>query len=400
LYKRLIKGNWLCLVLLAPAPALPFICNSAAFAADIPESIHRAYIKGATSVELPKDPVAIPLEGTSWLGNYRRAYVTVYVNGRGPYTFIFDTGSNVTTISSKVARDVSPTIVSDVPGHHAIAVLKVIRAGGVSMRKVYVVVADGDYVDGILGLNAFGLNTITIDMHNRKLVLGSSPPKDAAYFWLPYTLKRHHLPTIELKMYGRSLSTLIDSGDDAYAWEGTTNDLRGLLLDGVPRESALVYGGDQGTARTKVGTIDGKLYLGPFFSDRPAVAINDSLPLPDIGIDVIRQFVVSFDRRRQVVGFRPLFSGKAFSTPGELTYGIFISFRQLRRTIRDVLPGTAPASYQISPGDQILTMNGTNASEVSFRQWDEGLRMRRPLAITWLHRGKRMTGVFQVVELK
>jgi hypothetical protein len=56
----------------------------AARAAEIPESIRRLYLMGATSVHLPFDPTTVRLEGTDWFGHYRSPYLTVFVNGHGP----------------------------------------------------------------------------------------------------------------------------------------------------------------------------------------------------------------------------------------------------------------------------------------------------------------------------
>ncbi|MGA7355962.1 MAG: aspartyl protease family protein, partial [Candidatus Cybelea sp.] len=117
-------------------------------AAEIPERVHREYLMGASSVNLASDPARIPLAGTDWFGHYRCPYVRVFVNGKGPFTFVFDTGSNVTTLSAKVTKLASAAIISHVPGHHAIARADEIRVGGVTMRNYYAVVEDGDDLDG------------------------------------------------------------------------------------------------------------------------------------------------------------------------------------------------------------------------------------------------------------
>ncbi len=354
---------------------------------------------GATSVHLPADPTTIPLQGTDWYGHYRSPYIKVLVNGRGPYTFLFDTGANVTTVSSQVARATGAELVSHVPGHHAIAKLRELRAGGISMRDYFVVIADGDDVDGILGFNAFGKNYLTLNLEGRTLTVGSRPLPLPAPVWLPYTLKRH-LATIELSIDGRRLPTLIDSGDDAYAWEGTSADLQGLSYDSTPVESAIVYNGQTGATRTRITSIDGTLELASFYAPRPAVAINESLPLPDIGVDVIKQFVLEFDRVHHRVAFSPIFSGREFIVPGERTCGLSISFRQQKRLVRDVLPGRAPAKAGMKRGDTIVAINGRNAELVTYRQWDEAVRGDNGVTITWESEGGQHSQRFPIVELK
>ena len=379
--------------------ALLFIGASTVRAAEIPENLHREYLKGATSVALPRDPVTIPLQGTDWYGHYRSPYVKVFVNGHGPYTFLFDTGSNTTIVSSKVARETSLAIVSAVPGHHRIAKAQEIDAGGVQMRDYYVVIADGDDLDGILGFNSFGKNYLTFDLKHRTLVVGSRPNVLPSAFWLPYTLDRH-LPNVELSIDGRSLPTLIDSGDDAYAWEGTSENLRGLLFDGTPVDAGTVHNGQTGTTSTLITTVDGTLELGPVYAHRPAVAINESLPLPDIGVDVIEQFVMEFDRVHRRVGFQPLFAGRQFVVPGELTCGLGISFRQPVRHVKGVLDGSAPMKAGMQAGDVVNSIDRRIAADVTYRQWDELIRTRAPITIAWMHAGLERSATFPVVELK
>lgn len=384
-----------------PLAIAALVCagTCAARGAQIPENVHRAYLMGATSVVLPSDPVTIRLQGTDWGGHYRSPYVRVFVNGRGPYTFLFDTGSNVTIVSSKVAREAALTIVSAVPGHHRIAKAREVDAGGVRMRDYFTVIADGDDLDGILGFNAFGKNALTFDLRRRTLVVGSRPNLLPGAFWLPYTL-RAYLPNVELSIDGRRLPTLIDSGDDAYAWEGTSSDLRGLLFDSTPVGSGTVYNGQTGATDTHITSVDGTLRLGPAYARRPAVAINESLPLPDIGVDVIEQFVMEFDRVRQRVAFEPLFSGRQFAVPGFLTCGLGVSFREPVRRVKGVLAGTSPAKAGMRAGDVIASIDGRDARGVTYREWDELIRSRAPVAIAWKHGGRARSATFRVLELR
>lgn len=384
---------------IAALTALLFIGASTVRAAEIPEPIHRAYLMGASSVVLPRDPVMIPLRGTNWGGHYRSPYLQVFVDGHGPYTFLFDTGSNVTTISSKVARETSLAIVSAVPGHHRIARAREVDAGGVRMRDYYMVIADGDDLDGILGFNAFGKNYLTLDLKRRTLAVGSRPERLPSAFWLPYTLD-HFLPNVEMSIDGRTLPTLIDSGDDAYAWEGTSENLRGLLFDSTPVAGGTVYNGQTGATSTRITSVDGALHLGPVSARRPAVAINESLPLPDIGVDVIEQFVMEFDRVRSRVGFEPLFAGREFTVPGLLTCGLGVSFRDPVRRVRGVLAGTAPAKAGVRAGDIVVSIDGRDARLVTYRQWDRLVRARRAITIAWKQGGSARSATFPVVELK
>jgi hypothetical protein len=43
-----------------------------------------------------------------------------------------------------------------------------------------------------------------------------------------------------------------------------------------------------------------------------AVAINDDLPIGDLGYEALRQFLFEIDPARRTVTFEPLFRGKVF----------------------------------------------------------------------------------------
>lgn len=354
---------------------------------------------GARTVILTTDPARIRFSGTDWFGHYRSPYVRVFVNGRGPFTFLFDTGSNVTIVSTRVVRAASLAIINHVPGHHAIVRADEIRVGGTSMRDYYAVVADGNDVDGILGFNSFGRAYLTFDFSSKALLVSKHPVSLPFAFWLPYSLSKH-LPLLDLVADGRRLPTLIDTGDDAYGWEATAKDLKGLLFDHSPVPSTTVFNGQTGATKTLITSIDGSLVLGPVHSERPAVAINDSLPLPDIGIAVIDQFVMEFDRIHHRVGFQPKFSGSEFVVPGEITYGFYISFRQPTRRVREVLPGLAPARAGMHAKDMIIGINGHRAASVGYESWDRLLRAHRPVSVVWNHGGRILSRTFAAVELR
>jgi hypothetical protein len=367
--------------------------------AEIPQPIRRAYLMGARTVESATDPARISFSGTDWFGHYQSPYVRVSVNGRGPFTFLFDTGSSTTILSTKVVKAASVQIVSSVPGHHAIARATEIRVGDIIMRDYYTVVADGNDVDGILGFNAFGKKYLTFDFARRALIVSSRSLPLPAAFWLTYAPIKH-IPVIDLFADGVRLPTLIDTGDDAYAWEGTSRDLEGLTFDHPPVPAATVFNGETGATDTTITSVDGSLSLGPWHSNRPAVAVNESLPLPDIGMDVIDQFALEFDRVHQRVGFQPHFSGSQFAVPGRWTTGFYISFHTPVRFVRGVLPNWPPARAGMRAGDVVTTIDGTSASATTYQTWDRLLRAGRPIAITWKHESQTFSRTFPVVELR
>lgn len=376
------------------------IAPCGAAAADIPPAIVQAYRTGTRDVTLDSEPARIPLESTNWYGDYLSPYMRVYVNGKGPFTFLFDTGSTITWLSPRLVKAANVAVVSRVPGHHEIVVMKDVRIGSVRMRNLYAGVDEASEVDGLLGFNSFANDYLTFDFPAHALLVSSRPVALPSAAWMPYVLRHSRVPIIDLSIDGKTLPTLIDTGDDAWAWEATAADLRGLQFDHAPAVAENVYNSVTGFTRTYATSIDGVLKLGPFESGRPAVGINDALPVPDIGCDLLKQFVVEFDRHKLLVAFQPGFNGTDFLVPGLLTPGFSISYRHPGRPVSDVLPELEPARAGMHQGDRILSIDGVRATDVTFRAWDELLRTRRPVSIKWSGEGGTKHHVFPVVELR
>ncbi len=375
------------------------VARGRAPAAEIPEAIHQAYLQGAKTIIWPADPARVPLTGTDWFGHYRSPYVTVFLNGRGPFTFLFDTGASVTILSTKAVRAAGVQIISQVPGHHAIVRAGELRVAGISMRNYYAVIGDGDDVDGILGFNAFGTSYLEFDFATSTLVVSKRPVPLPNAFWLPYTLIAR-IPNVDLSIAGQMLPTLVDTGDDAYAWEATAKDVKGLTFVHPPMPAATVVNGETGVTQTAITTVNGTLNLGPMLSRQPAIGINDALPVPDIGMPVIDQFNVEFDRVAQRVAFQPRFRGNEFQVPGLLTPGFSVTFGDDKRLVRFVTPNMQPAQLGMRTGDVIDTINGRPASEISYRTWDALLETHRPIAIAWKDAGTAKSATFTVIELR
>ncbi len=371
-----------------------------ASADELPAAIRSAYQIGTRNVALQTDPARIPLRGSDWYGNAACPYFRAIVNGHGPFTFLLDTGASYTFVSEKLVEAAHLTIVSHVPGHHVIVEIKDLRLGPVVIRNDFAVVEDGLEEDAIFGFNSFGSDYLTLDMRDRVLLVGTKPIRlSPRAQWMPYVL-RHRVPVIGLALDSTPLPTLIDTGDDAYAWEATSAELRGLLFDRTPLPSTKVYNPVTGFTRTMMTSVDGVLRLGAFSSPRPAVAINEALPLADIGIDVVKQFVVEFDRVKHRVGFDPLFAGTEFAVPGEFTLGFYMSYRKPGRHVTDVLPGMAPARAGMKDGDVIVRLNSRPAQGVTHAQWRELVRRGGEVHVEWKSGSTVRSDVFRVVELK
>ncbi len=118
----------------------------------------------------------------------RHMIVEVSVNGKGPYTLIFDTGAPVTLIGSKLAREAKvPTSggFAALFGNFGQQKIANLELGGVKLEKVDAMVMDhpiveaiagatGKKIDGIVGCNVFGRYKTTIDYQAKTLTFAPS----------------------------------------------------------------------------------------------------------------------------------------------------------------------------------------------------------------------------------
>ncbi len=175
-------------------------------------------------------------------------YVDVFINGKGPYRMIADTGGSVMlSVDRKVAREVG------LPVHASAKIRGVggvddseqslvdeLTIGGIRCRRVMTRVFDASaallhQADGILGTGVFMGARMTMDFANAKLIVTESGESQAvgvaAPVWLVGDAKLITLVEIE----GKPAAGLLDSGADAVAL--TPSRLRALF----PEYSIQVY---------------------------------------------------------------------------------------------------------------------------------------------------------------
>jgi hypothetical protein len=358
----------------------------------------RALVFGKPGAVSVKGPVArIRLEGTDHRGFYKCSYMHVFINGHGPFTFLFDTGASFTAISSDVIRAARLRVEVDRGGYHDLVRVKQMKIGDVEIQDL-VSVRDDDFgVDGVLGFRAFDDKNLVFELADRQLLVSSEPMPLAGSFEVPYQLE-HNVPTIPLTVGAAQVAMLIDTGDDAYAWEVRTEDLKGASLEHPPLPADTVMNGLK-SSQTFVSTLASSVRLGPLGIEHAVVGINDALQLPDFGVEYLREFNFEIEPARMVVTFQPLASGRGTTIRGNMSPGFTLKFDD-RGTVRGVVPGSFAEARGMRSGDRVLGINGRSIRSVNPRNWDQALTSGRPLVVRWLQGTNERTDDFAVTELK
>jgi len=158
-----------------------------------------------------------------------RVFVDVFVNGKGPYKFILDTGA-IATVSDAVARDLKLKVEAGEEGsgvgektvRSGRTHIRELKLGNVTLRDLDVGVLSLDDapavfgskpVDGIIGLPIFEKAIVTFDYVKREVTL-TAPDKFIALresTLVPFQ-RRGHIPVVDGELDGIHARFAIDTG--------------------------------------------------------------------------------------------------------------------------------------------------------------------------------------------
>ncbi|RFU48364.1 PDZ domain-containing protein [Paraburkholderia sp. DHOC27] len=257
-----------------------------------------------------------------------RPFVSVQVDAQGPFSFILDTGSSSSTISTALAEKLKlvPTSAGTGTGTGEQQLsfdnvhLNDVAVGSFSIGAVDVPAMDTvklarvigfQHFDGVLGTELFQKYVLTLDAARRQITIQDrnhfKPAANAIA--MPFSLDENAMPVVEASVDGISASFQIDTGD-RFSLTLFGAFWRAHHLDtqmGKTVEAMTGYGGG-GPIRGIVG--------------RPARFSMGDLPVPapvtrlslqkagaftrgdragSIGMGILKRFTVSFDYGRHVM---------------------------------------------------------------------------------------------------
>lgn len=153
-----------------------------------------------------------------------RVWAPVYINGKGPYRLVLDTGANRTAVIPSLAKKIgAPTEpnVLKVLGATGSSVVPAIKVNSISVgdlflgdRQVAIVPDVFGGAEGVLGADGLGDKRVNIDFKNDEIsILRSTGPVRANGFTrIPVKLRYGHLLMFDVKLAGIRTRAMLDTG--------------------------------------------------------------------------------------------------------------------------------------------------------------------------------------------
>ncbi len=235
-------------------------------------------------------------------------YIKVYVNSKGPYNFIFDSGaSGIGRIDQHLISELGLKVVDSIEnsdGHNIktepLIGIEKLKFGRIELKNISLMSRDYNKkkkdipIDGFIGRDFFEDYLLTIDCPNRKMIVSKDSlnvlEKDILPYTKPFYIKGRvgSIDTTFLFDTGSNLSLHFPKSIiDRLHFENTSNKImaRRANTEFILQEAILKDDLKLGLIKAKNQTI--------FYSEK-ATWIN-------VGMDFMKHYKITFDQKRKLV---------------------------------------------------------------------------------------------------
>jgi predicted aspartyl protease len=310
-------------------------------------------------------------------------YVEAKVNGKGPYTFIVDTGGH-TLLSPRVAAEAGLTVegagVTSGAGegksttgfarYHEIALGPVqLTDQPAFVTNIYDRSIEGIAVDGMVGFELFARFAVRLDYGAKTMTISDFGAFDPRGAGTPVLFKFYdHLPAVRGMIDDLPARFDIDTGSrselDITSPFVAREHLREKYRPGI---STITGWGAGGASRSYVVRLP-SLRLGPVkvrsvvtgLSEDKGGSMSDPAFEGNIGSGLLKRFAVSFDYRRKTMYLRPLAPPPADAGSFDRS-GMWINATDSGFAVVAVAPGGPAEQAGILKGDVIAAIGGKPA---------------------------------------
>jgi hypothetical protein len=317
-------------------------------------------------------------------------YLSVMLNGKGPYRFIYDTGG-ANIVDPAVAQEIGATGRGSIQGGgvgsatESVSFAKVnsLQIGAATVRnQVFGIaptrmgfgISGGQPVDGLIGFEVLSRFITTFDYANDAVVLsmpgGGPPPAGAAI--LRFVLHDRQ-PQFACAIDAIASQCTLDTGArDSITLMGPFIAAHPQIVPATLSAVGVNGFGFGGPALGKLGRIQ-SVSFGGFtlpsvvgdFTTQEKGALAEPFVAANVGGNIWRRFTLTLDYGQQTMALSP---NASFDQPD--TYeraGLFLLNRGGKYVVLDSRPGTAAAQAGILKGDTIDSVDGRLVSGMTLQ---------------------------------
>ena len=252
--------------------------------------------------------ITIPLDLSS-----QRPIVKLIINGKGPYKFIFDTGSSGSVIDEKLANELSLEVVGEdplqTPGSDNKVISKRVKVPGVTFSGTNIshdtimntfAMREMLPVDGVLSMNFLAEYLITIDYSNSKLILTPAELNRADKDVTPFTQKPKVI-NLDVFINGNKLEAHLDSGnpggiDIPFSLKDQLN------FEEEPSEVGVINTPTASFKKWKASLI-GNIKIGDVTYTNPDVNLVEGFQFVNLGYQVFKDLKITIDKKNNLIKF-------------------------------------------------------------------------------------------------
>jgi predicted aspartyl protease len=243
---------------------------------------------------------------------YDKPYVSIMVNGRGPYRFLIDTGTGAEAlVSPELANELALPVVgharltdpsglgeqrSEIVLMHSIRIADAEFSGVKAIRhKLY---GDGENCQGVLGFKLFKEYLLTLNFPERRIVLARGAiTQDGSGSVLPFRMP-DGVPIVALRIDGQHVEAQIDSGGTGLSLPESVAAHAKFL------STPIAFGNGESLAtrfQIKAARLRQDVRLGSYLFRQAFVEINPAFPLVNVGSTPLAKFSVTFDQAKMLL---------------------------------------------------------------------------------------------------
>ena len=321
------------------------------------------------------------------------------------YRFIIDTGSTATLVTPDLAKRFALKERRSAPRRQVhvrsanggeidleAVTLRQINLGAAKFEDVPALIFDftdlsghlGQPIDGIIGFPVFRDTLLTLDYPGQQLVIAAYPltkplpPEPSPRIsTIPFN-NEQGTPLIPIQMGNESFIVLIDSGSDGSLSINPVG-LHPNFANG-PRVGTMISS-LQGDRRQLTGRLNQDVLIGTHTIKKPVVDLTDQLS--SIGGEFLRHFVLTFDQRRNQVGFLRDADGAVLMESRRST-GLSFARSAAYWRVLTVIPDTPTAKLAVQAGDLCIRINGELVAQWSYDRYAALVKSAEKITYTML----------------